>query len=92
MSEEMMYSTLRDLQSDGLPLHSNHRFTPHDFRRAFRTHLSMHLGFTNADAKLILDHTEGKAGDVTEDHYSLDESLPRKKKIMDAWVKYLNNA
>lgn len=89
MSEEMLYTTLMDLQAAGKPLYSPHPFTLHDFRRAFRTHLSMHLGFTNADAKLILDHTEGKGGDVTEEHYSLDESLPHKREIMEAWAAFL---
>lgn len=91
MSEEMLYNAVKGLQDDGAPLHSDHRFTLHDFRRAFRTHLSMHLGYTNADAKLILDHTEGKAGDVTEEHYSLDESLTQKKNILEAWCAYLSD-
>lgn len=64
-------------------------YSPHRLRRAFETHLSR-KGVSRADRKLILDHSEGRAGDVTEEHYNLDPQFGRKSEVIGIWENLLN--
>tara|TARA_R110002051_G_scaffold16377_1_gene49509 strand:+ start:47027 stop:48448 length:1422 start_codon:yes stop_codon:yes gene_type:complete len=57
-------------------------FTPHACRKIFTTSVVRELGFETADVKLILDHTEGRAGDVTVEHYLEDPALEKKWPVM----------
>jgi hypothetical protein len=36
------------------------------------------LGFSKFDAKLVLDHNEGRTRDTTDEHYNWEQSLPEK--------------
>jgi integrase len=47
--------------------------SPHDLRRALRTQGRKLLRVTPKELSLILDHAEGRAGSVTQRHYSDDE-------------------
>ena len=60
-------------------------FSPHDVRRAF-TDVARERGFSRAEVKVILDHTEGATGDVTGDHYDLYEDLPLKERMLRIWA------
>ncbi|WCS27883.1 hypothetical protein LOK46_13980 [Methylobacterium sp. NMS14P] len=59
--------------------------SPHDLRRALRTQGRKLLKVTPKELSLILDHAEGKAGSVTETHYSDDEQLDIKRPILERW-------
>jgi hypothetical protein len=43
------------------------------------------LGFSKFDAKLVLDHNEGRTRDTTDEHYNWEQSLPEKFAILTAW-------
>lgn len=58
---------------------------PHDLRRALRSQGRKLLKVTPKEISLILDHAEGKAGSVTEKHYSDDELLDVKRPILERW-------
>lgn len=62
---------------------------PHDIRRAFAVTVEEELGFSRLETKLILDHSEGKSGDVTAQHYALHHQLRLKKPVIDAWDEWV---
>ena len=62
---------------------------PHDMRRAFATHGQVRLGMKPSDTKAILDHAEGKSGDVTAERYALHDGRHFKWALMKAWEDYL---
>jgi hypothetical protein len=69
---------------------------PHDPRYAFATYGKRDLGFQvheatgKREAGLILDHSEAKSGDdVTAAFYDRDPSIKRKREMMWAWVRWL---
>jgi integrase len=82
-------AALAELQKPGRPLHKTQHFSPHSFRGWFTTHVRR-LGFSKADTKLILDHSEGRTRDTTDEHYDWEQSLPAKYKILCAWEKLIN--
>lgn len=65
------------------------RYSPHTVRKAFNTYLSLR-GVSLADRKLILHHSEGHAGDVTEVHYNLDPKFEPKRKVITIWNAFLD--
>ena len=64
------------------------QYGTHVFRKAFGTYLSLR-GVSAPDRKLILHHAEGRAGDVTEEHYNLDPMFEPKRKVIGVWNKFL---
>lgn len=67
--------------------------SPHDVRRGLTTHGQDVLGFSLADLKMVLDHSEGHASDdVTEGSYSKARRLAQKKAIQTAWSGLLDAA
>jgi len=89
LSERLLNSALADLQKPGRPLHRVQHFSTHSFRGWFTTHAGR-LGFSKADVKLILDHSEGRALDTTDKHYDREQSLPEKYRILCEWEKLIN--
>lgn len=66
-------------------------FSPHQWRAAFATYGSMHLGWAKGDEKIILDHLEGyDSDDVTGQHYNTDPRMAKKRAMMTAWVAFLD--
>jgi hypothetical protein len=62
----------------------------HSWRRGFASHGQRVLGFSLADIKLILDHSEGApSGDVTAGNYALDPMIAKKREIMVKWLGWL---
>jgi integrase len=62
----------------------------HSWRRGFASHGQRELGFSLADIKLILDHSEGApSGDVTAGNYALDPMIAKKREIMVKWLGWL---
>jgi hypothetical protein len=62
----------------------------HSWRRGFASHGQRELGFSLADIKLILDHSEGApSGDVTAGNYALDPMIAKKREIMVKWLDWL---
>jgi integrase len=60
--------------------------SPHDLRRALRSHGARALRLPDAVLDLILDHAEGVApGSVSERHYVDDDRLDLKLPVMRAW-------
>ncbi len=59
-------------------------YSPHKLRKAFQSYLSK-LGVSLSDRKLIVDHTEGRANDVTEEHYNLDPRFEEKLRVINIW-------
>ncbi|MBP1182968.1 integrase family protein [Methylobacterium sp. PvR107] len=60
--------------------------SPHDLRRALRSHGARALRLPDAVLDLILDHAEGVApGSVSERHYTDDDRLDLKQPVMRAW-------
>ncbi|MFC4172479.1 hypothetical protein ACFOYU_10445 [Microvirga sp. GCM10011540] len=59
--------------------------SPHDVRRALRTHGRKILKIRPIDLSLILDHSEGRMHIVTERHYSDDDMLDVKQPIITEW-------
>ncbi|MCR9072659.1 MAG: integrase family protein [Alphaproteobacteria bacterium] len=57
-------------------------FSPHGCRKIFATYADRDLGFDISDTKLILDHSEGRASDITEAHYISHSALARKWPLM----------
>lgn len=62
---------------------------PHDCRRAFATHGEAELGFLRSDMRAILDHAEGRSGDVTATHYALHDGRHFKWRVMSAWESWV---
>ncbi|MBX9830220.1 MAG: hypothetical protein K2Y27_35145 [Xanthobacteraceae bacterium] len=63
--------------------------SPHTLRRKFASEGKAAGVIADNEAKLILDHLEGEAGNVTRNHYDLDPRLPRKREIMLWWTGWL---
>ncbi|WP_185982611.1 tyrosine-type recombinase/integrase [Aureimonas mangrovi] len=63
-------------------------FSPHDLRRGLSS-VVRGKGFTTADVKLILDHTEGAGDDVTLAHYDFHADMKRKHAILRTWADAL---
>jgi integrase len=63
--------------------------SPHGIRRAFLTYGKKHLGFTRDDAKLVLDHNEGRPADATA-AYDWDEEMNRKLIMLARWGEWLD--
>jgi hypothetical protein len=62
----------------------------HSWRRGFASHGQREIGFSLADIKLILDHSEGApSGDVTAGNYALDPMIAKKREIMVKWLGWL---
>ncbi len=59
-------------------------YSPHKLRKAFQSYLSK-LGVNLSDRKLIVDHTEGRDNDVTEEHYNLDPRFKEKLRVINIW-------
>lgn len=60
--------------------------SPHDLRRALRSHGARALRLPDAVLDLILDHAEGVApGSVSERHYVDDDRIDLKQPVMRAW-------
>ena len=60
--------------------------SPHDLRRALRSHGARALRLPDAVLDLILDHAEGVSpGSVSERHYVDDDRLDLKTPVMRAW-------
>ena len=59
-------------------------YSPHKLRKAFQSYLSK-LGVSLSDRKLVIDHTEGRANDVTEEHYNLDPRFEEKLRVINIW-------
>ena len=89
LSERLLNAALADLQKPGRLLHRVQHFSTHAFRGWFTTHVRR-LGFSKADTKLILDHSEGRTRDTTDEHYDWEQSLPEKYRILCAWEKLIN--
>jgi integrase len=66
-------------------------FSAHKWRAAFATHGPALLGWSQDDAKIILDHLEGHdGGDVTAQHYNSDPQMQKKRKMMTEWIAFLD--
>jgi hypothetical protein len=64
--------------------------SPHALRRAFASYGTRLKIFKNdAEAKIILDHTEGDAGNVTREHYDLDPRIEQKRELLLWWTGWL---
>jgi hypothetical protein len=63
-------------------------YSPHKIRKAFQSYLSA-LGVSLTDRKLVVDHTEGRANDVTEEHYNLDPKFEKKLRVINIWNQVL---
>ncbi|MFC3125125.1 tyrosine-type recombinase/integrase [Pseudoroseomonas globiformis] len=62
---------------------------PHDLRRAFATHGQGVLGISEAHTKAILDHAEGRSGDVTMERYALHDGRHFKWGVMQKWQDWI---
>jgi integrase len=63
----------------------------HAWRRGFASHGQRELGLNLIEIKMILDHSEGAPpGDVTAGNYALDPLLARKREMLLAWSKWLD--
>jgi len=49
------------------------------------------LGYSKSEIKIILDHSEGRQNDTTDIHYDLEQSLPKKFEILNAWQNLIKN-
>jgi hypothetical protein len=43
------------------------------------------LRYSKSEIKTILDHSEGRLNNTTDMHYDLEQSLPKKREILNAW-------
>ena len=84
LEKHMSATMIRDaLQECSLDL------SPHDLRRALATHGPALLAIPDRHTKLILNHAEGRGGDVTMRHYAFHESIPDKVAVMEKWENWL---
>ena len=90
LSERLLNAALAGLQKLGRPLHAAQRFSTHSFRAWFTTHMGR-LGYSKSEIKIILDHSEGRQNDTTDMHYDLEQSLPKKLEILNAWQNLIEN-
>ncbi|PZQ19256.1 MAG: hypothetical protein DI565_02460 [Ancylobacter novellus] len=64
----------------------------HELRNGFATHGEAILGFSRAQTRMILDHSEGgESQDVTA-RYALHRGMHAKWPIMQAWCEFLDAA
>lgn len=91
LSERLLNSALAELQKPGRALHAVQQFSTHDFRSWPTTHMGR-KSHSKADATLVLDHSEGRTRDVTDEHYNWEQSLPQKFAILCAWEKLILGA
>jgi len=84
LSERLLNAALADIQKLGRPLNRSQQFSTHAFRGWFTTHMRRQ-GFSKVDRKLILDHSEGRDRDTTDEHYDWEQSLPEKSAILRRW-------
>ncbi len=49
------------------------------------------LGYGKSEIKIILDHSEDRQNDTTDMHYDLEQSLPKKLAILNAWQNLIEN-
>ena len=49
------------------------------------------LGYSKPEIKTILDHSEGLLNNTTDMHYDLEQSLPKKLEILNAWQNLIEN-
>lgn len=66
-------------------------YTPHSVRTALTTAVR-NAAFARSDVKLILDHAEGRTGDVTLEHYDFYEDLDLKQRMLAAWIAAIDEA
>lgn len=90
LSERLLNAALAGLQKLGRPLHTAQQFNTHSFRAWFTTHMGR-LGYSKSEIKIILDHSEGRQNDTTDMHYDLEQSLPKKLEILNAWQNLIEN-
>ena len=90
LSERLLNAALTGLQKLGRPLHATQQFNTHSFRAWFTTHMGR-LGHSKSEIKIILDHSEGRQSDTTDKHYDLEQSLPKKLEILNAWQNLIEN-
>jgi hypothetical protein len=64
--------------------------SPHDVRRAIATYGQHELGFTELQAQLILDHSEGRAASVLGKHYDRHAFIAEKVEMMAKWNSWLD--
>lgn len=62
---------------------------PHDMRRAFGTYGESVMGWSTSETKLVLDHAEGRTGDVTRESYSLHDGTHITWGIMRRWERWV---
>ncbi len=62
--------------------------SPHGLRRAFTSFGTENGWFTKNESKMILDHLEGEADDVTSGYYNLDPRIKKKAEMMIAWTRW----
>lgn len=62
-------------------------YTPHGFRSAFRDWCGEETDFAREIAEAALAHT---VGDMTERAYRRGDALEKRRRLMDAWIGYLN--
>jgi Arm DNA-binding domain len=61
----------------------------HDYRRSLGTHCENELGIPLPDISAILDHAEGRSGNVTAERYALGDRKHFKWRILSAWETWL---
>jgi len=61
----------------------------HDARRSFATHCENLLGIPLPDISAILDHAEGRSGNVTAERYALGDRKHFKWRVLIAWETWL---
>lgn len=64
--------------------------SPHALRRAIASYGAEFGGFADGEVDMLLDHLEGKAGNVTRAHYDLDPRIRRKIEMMTWWTGWLD--
>lgn len=65
------------------------RFTPHGFRSSFRDWADESTSFPRQIVEMALSHT---VGDETELAYRRNDALEKRRKLMDAWAKFIGAA
>jgi hypothetical protein len=63
--------------------------SPHALRRKIASEGKAAGVLADGEVKMILDHLEGEAGNVTRGHYDLDPRIPRKREILLWWTGWL---
>lgn len=64
-------------------------FTPHGFRSSFRDWADESTSFPRQIVEMSLSHT---VGDETELAYRRNDALEKRRKLMEAWAKFLGTA